>query len=85
MINTIFDSYGTPILIGLFIILFILETKFQLRKRVQNRWKRMVTNFIVSIPAFVLLRLLFIPAMIWLAVQNQQWHFGLNYLYELPT
>jgi hypothetical protein len=45
MINTIFDSYGTPILIGLFIILFIVETKFQLRKRVQNRWKRMVTNF----------------------------------------
>ena len=33
MINTVFDSYGTPILIGLFIILFIIETKFQLRKR----------------------------------------------------
>ncbi len=84
MINTIFDSYGTPILIGLFIILFILETKFQLRKRVQKRWKGMLINFIVSIPAFVLLRLLFIPAMIWLAVKNQQWHFGLNYLYSLP-
>ena len=41
-------------------------------------------NFIVSIPAFVLLRLLFIPAMIWLAVKNQQWHFGLNYLYDAP-
>ncbi len=84
MIKSIFDSYGTPILIGLFIILFILETKFQLRKRVQNRWKRIIINFIVSIPAFVLLRLLFIPAMIWLAVKNQQWQFGLNYLYYLP-
>jgi len=83
MINTIFDSYGAPILIGLFIILFIVETKFQLRKRVQKRWKRVLINFIVSIPAFVLLRLLFIPAMIWLAVKNQQWHFGLNYLYDL--
>ena len=83
MINTIFDCYGTPILIGLFIILFILETKFQLRKRVQSRWKRMIINFIVSIPAFVLLRLLFIPAMFWLAVKNQQWQFGLNYLYDL--
>jgi len=43
----------------------------------------MIINFIVSIPAFVLLRLLFIPAMIWLAVKNQQWQFGLNYLYDL--
>ncbi len=53
MIKFIFDSYGTPILIGLFIILFIVETKFQLRKRVQDRWKKIVINFIVSIPAFV--------------------------------
>ena len=84
MIKTIFDSYGTPILIGLFIILFIVETKFQLRKRVQGRWKRIIINFIISIPAFVLLRLLFIPAMIWLAVQNQSWQVGLNYLFDTP-
>ncbi|MEO8568164.1 MAG: sterol desaturase family protein, partial [Ginsengibacter sp.] len=66
-------------------ILFIVETKFQLRKRVQNRWKRMLINFIVSIPAFALLRILFIPAMVWLATQNQQWLFGLNYLYAAPA
>jgi sterol desaturase/sphingolipid hydroxylase (fatty acid hydroxylase superfamily) len=82
MIKSIFDSYGTPILTGLFIILFIVETKFQLRKRVQNRWKRMLINFIVAIPAFALLRLLFIPVIIWLAVQNQQYQFGLNNLYS---
>ncbi|MEO6404733.1 MAG: sterol desaturase family protein [Ferruginibacter sp.] len=85
MIKTIFDSYGTAILIGLFIILVMVETKFQLRKRVQSRWKRMFINLMVSIPAFVLLRLLFIPAMIWLAVKNQQWYFGLNYLYHQQT
>ena len=85
MIKSIFDTYGTPILIGLFIILFIIETKFQLRKRVQNRWKRIVINFIVSIPAFVLLRILFIPIVVWLAVKNQDLHFGLNYLYDLPV
>ncbi len=84
MIRAVFDIYGTPILVGLFIMLFILETKLQLRKRVQNRWKRIVINFILSIPAFVLLRLLFIPAIIWLAIKNQQWHVGLNYLYYLP-
>jgi sterol desaturase/sphingolipid hydroxylase (fatty acid hydroxylase superfamily) len=85
MIKTIFDSYGAPILIGLFIILFIVESKLQLRKRVQSRWKRIFINFIVSIPAFALLRILFIPAMFWLAKQNQEWHFGLNYLYIAPA
>ncbi len=84
MINSIFDSYGTPILIGLFIILFIVETKFQLRKRVQSRWKRIVINFMVSIPSFLLLRLFFIPVIVWLSVKNEQYQFGLNYLYSLP-
>ena len=84
MVKNIFDLYGSPILIGLFIIFYILETKFQLRKRVQGKWKRIVINFIVSIPAFVLLRLLFIPAIIWLASKNEQWQFGLNYLFDVP-
>ncbi|MGI8952542.1 MAG: sterol desaturase family protein [Chitinophagaceae bacterium] len=84
MIKSIFDTYGAPTLIFIFIILFILETKFQLRKRVQTRWKRIIINFIVSLPAFALLRLLFLPAMIWLAVKNQQWCFGLNYLFNFP-
>jgi sterol desaturase/sphingolipid hydroxylase (fatty acid hydroxylase superfamily) len=85
MIKSIFDTYGTPILAGIFIILFIFEKKFQLRKRVQNRWKRIFINFIVSIPSFALLRFLFIPLMVWLAFKNQQWHFGLNYLYDVPA
>lgn len=85
MIKTVFDSYGAPVLIALFALLFLLESKFQLRKRVQRRWKRIVINFIVSIPAFALLRILFIPAMVWLATQNQNWQFGLNYLLGLPS
>lgn len=85
MINTIFNTYGIIILSSIFLILFFLETKFQLRKRVQHRWKRLIINFIVSIPAFVLLRFLFIPAMLWLAFKNQQWQFGFNYLLNVPT
>src|ERR1051325_219983 len=82
MIKSIFDTYGTPILVTVFIILFLLESEFQLRKRVQRRYKRIFINFIVSIPAFALLRILFIPGMVWLAAKNQCWHFGLNYLYN---
>lgn len=82
MIKSIFDTYGTPALIIIFIILFLLETRFQLRKRVQKRWKRIVINFIVSLPAFALLRILFIPAIVWLATKNQSWNIGINYLFN---
>jgi sterol desaturase/sphingolipid hydroxylase (fatty acid hydroxylase superfamily) len=85
MIKSIFDAYGSAILISIFILLFILETKFQLRERVQSRWKRIIINFLVSIPSFALLRLLFIPLWVWLAYKNEQWQFGLNYLYAAPT
>jgi sterol desaturase/sphingolipid hydroxylase (fatty acid hydroxylase superfamily) len=85
MIKSIFDAYGTPILVSLFIVLFLLESRFELRKRVQRRWKRVFINFVVSLPAFALLRILLMPAMVWLAVQNQSWHVGLNYLFEAPA
>jgi len=85
IIKTIFDTYGTTILIILFLVLVLLETWFQLRKRVQSRWKRMFINFIVSIPAFALLRLLFLPAMIILAKQNVEWHIGLMHLLPAPV
>jgi len=84
MIKTVFDTYGTPILISIFIILFVLESLFQLRKRVQSRWKRIVINVIVSIPAFALLKIVFIPAMVFLAYKSQEWHFGLNYIFTAP-
>lgn len=83
MIRSIFDAYGAPVLAVLFVLLFVLESKYQLRKRVQGRWKRVVINFVVSIPAFLLLRLLLIPVMVWLAVKNQSWQLGLNYLYDI--
>ena len=85
MIKAIFDIYGGIILAVIFAVLFIAESKFELRKRVQGRWKRMLINFVVAIPAFVLLRLLFIPAMIWLAIQNKDWQIGLNYFFEAPS
>ncbi|MEJ7610619.1 MAG: sterol desaturase family protein [Ferruginibacter sp.] len=84
MIRAIFDTYGAAILLSVFVILFLLESRFQLRKRVQGRWKRMFINFIISLPSFALLRIFFIPAMVWLAVQNRQWQVGLNYLFEVP-
>ena len=84
-IQAIFDTIGSPVLIVVFAMFFFVEGRRQLRKRVQPRWHRIFINFIVSLPAFTLLRLLLIPAMVWLALQNESWHFGLNYIYDLPS
>jgi sterol desaturase/sphingolipid hydroxylase (fatty acid hydroxylase superfamily) len=85
ILHNIFDWIGIPILAGVFFCLFIIEEKFQLRKRVQSKWKRSIINNIISIPSFLLLRFMFLPIMIWLTIQNEQLKFGLNYLYELPA
>ena len=85
MIRNLFDNIGSPILISVGIALFILETKYQLRKRVQERWKRILINVGVSLPSFALLRFLFLPLMVWLAFKNQTLEWGLNYFYELPV
>ena len=84
MIQTIFNKIGTPILALISLLLFMLETKFQLRKRIQKRFSRIVINVFVSIPAFVLLRFAFLPIIVWLAFKNQDWQFGLNYFYSSP-
>jgi sterol desaturase/sphingolipid hydroxylase (fatty acid hydroxylase superfamily) len=82
--SAVMDKIGFPILLALIPVLFLLETKFQLRKRVQGRWKRILINISTGLPSFVLLRALFIPAMVWLSTENEHWQIGLNYLLPLP-
>ena len=83
-IHEIIDKRGAPILIGIFLFLFLMETLWILRIRRQNRLKRLVINGIVAIPGFVALRLLLLPAMVWIAYKNEQWQIGISYLYDLP-
>jgi len=84
MIHEIFDKVGIPILVLINLLLFLLETKFQLRKRVQKKFTRTVINTIVSIPAFALLRFAFLPIIVWIAYKNQDWQIGLTYFDNLP-
>ncbi|MEP6464823.1 MAG: sterol desaturase family protein [Parafilimonas sp.] len=70
---------------SIFILLFTLESIFKLRRRLQPRFKRIIINTLLSIPAFALLRFMLIPVLIWLAAKNESWHIGLNYLYDLPV
>lgn len=85
ILHSILDWKGIPILVVIFWILFFAESKFELRKRVQKKWQRVFINNLVSIPSFVLLRFMFLPAIIWISIQNERIHFGLNYFYELPA
>ena len=84
MIHTIFNKVGMPILVLINLLLFMLETKFQLRKRIQKRFSRIVINTLVSIPSFVLLKFAFLPIMAWIAYKNQDWQLGLNHFDSLP-
>ncbi len=82
MIKRIFDFKDAPILATVFVVLFIAEGRHQLRKRKQPRMKRVIINSIVSIPAFTLLRFLFLPLMVRLALKNRELKWGLNYQYK---
>ena len=85
LISNILDSKGSLILISLFLLLFVLESIFALRRRVQSRAWRILVNVIVSIPAFISLRLVFIPVMVWIAFKAQTLDIGLFHLLDLPT
>lgn len=82
MIKRIFDLRGAPLLIIAFGILLVAERKRQLRKRNQPQIRRGIINSIVAIPSFSLLRLVFIPAMVKLALHNRKMKLGLNYQYN---
>lgn len=84
IINNVFERIGFPVLALFFGFLFIMESKFQLRKRVQSRLSRILTNTGVALFAFAFLRLLFIPLVVWLAAKNSNWQFGLNHILYIP-
>lgn len=85
LIKRIFDSKGTPILAAFFIVLLVAERKRQLRKRTQPQVKRLLINTFASIPAFTLLRFLFLPSMIKLARKSRRFNIGLNHHYQAPS
>lgn len=84
IIHDIIDKKGAPVLAGIFIVLFLAESFAQLRLRKDKRKRRMMINSVVAIPGFLSLRLLLLPAMVFVAYKNEDWKIGINYLYEMP-
>ncbi len=85
IIRKIFDRRGAPILLTGFVLLFFLEKQWRLRNRKEPVVKRSIVNAVTGIPAFFLLRILFLPAMVKIAKKNRQLQLGLNYRLTLPS
>ena len=84
-IKKIFDYKGVPILASLFLVLFVAEGRWQLRRRVQQRSKRVSINSIVSVPGFSLMRFLVLPVMYRIAEKNKASRIGVIYYFNLPA
>jgi sterol desaturase/sphingolipid hydroxylase (fatty acid hydroxylase superfamily) len=83
-IYPVLDFIGGPALTVLFLLFLALETWRPLRRWVQSRWERLVTNGAIAVTAAVTLRLTMVPVVVWMASRTQQLQFGLVYLFPLP-
>ena len=80
----IFDFWGTPILLALFIIFFIAETYRRLRRNKISRWERIKSNIILAATAMPVLRLALIPALVFVARWAEQEGYGLLHWVQIP-
>ena len=80
----ILDSWGAVVLVTVFTLLLLSERAWPLRRRVQTWWKRMFINMMVGAPAFVVMRILLIPAVVAVAAWGEQHDFGLTRWLGLP-
>jgi sterol desaturase/sphingolipid hydroxylase (fatty acid hydroxylase superfamily) len=72
-----FDFIGVPILFLVFVFLFFIESKYQLRKRKVSRRKRAWRNIGLASISLIFLRWLLIPVMVWIASWAQSKDIGL--------
>lgn len=82
IIRQIFDLKGGIALSLMFVVLFFFQTKWTLRSPTQPVVKRSIINILVSIPSFTLLRFVFLPLMVGIAIKNEAWEWGLLYFID---
>ncbi len=81
----LFNEGGSLLLAGIFIILFWLQWRFPLRRHHFSVVRRLVRNWILSIPGFVVVRFAMLPAPMAAAMWAQDRHVGLLNWLSLPT
>ncbi|MDQ3534366.1 MAG: sterol desaturase family protein [Bacteroidota bacterium] len=84
-IKSLYEKKGTKILGGLALILFLLESKFNLRRRNSSRIERFIKNGEIAATAAIGLRYVLLPAMVWASFQSETGRKGLVYYLPLHT
>lgn len=80
----VLDRFGAPLLTGLFIALLVWEWRSPLRHRVDRWLRRVLTNVVVALPSFLVLRLLLIPVVLAAATWGEVHGVGLVRWLRLP-
>ena len=81
----LWDYIGRPLLGGIFLTLLYLQWRFPLRRQHFSTLRRLVRNFILSIPGFAIVRLAMLPIPLAVAVWAKDCHLGLLNWLQLPT
>jgi hypothetical protein len=81
----VIDYAGRPLLAGIFIALLLLQWRFPAATKPFQRLRRLVRNWILSIPGFAVVRFAMLPAPIAAAMWAQDRHVGLLNWLSLPT
>ncbi|QCR24157.1 sterol desaturase family protein [Pontibacter sp. SGAir0037] len=79
-----FDKLGAPLLFASAVALFVLERKWQLRKRVRPEGERLLRNGGIAATALPALRLLLLPGMYAAAHWSGRHKAGLLHWFRLP-
>lgn len=78
------DHIGSPIFAALFLTFLFLQWKYPLRYRHFSVLRRLLRNFVFSLPAFVLLRLTLVPIPLAISFWAARAHFGLLHWIPIP-
>ena len=80
----LFDFVGNPLLAVVVLVLLFLQWRFPLRRQHFGAFRRLVRNYVVSIPGFVIVRFAMLPIPLAVAVWAQHRHLGLLNWLGLP-
>ena len=70
-------DFSGPVLVALVVVLLLLQWRFPLRQQHFTLLRRLIRNYVLSIPGFVIVRLAMLPVPFAVALWAQHHHIGL--------
>ena len=80
----VLDYFGRPLLGLIFVTLLVLQWRYPLRRQHFSALRRLVRNWVLSIPGFAIVRLAMLPIPLAAAVWMQERHVGLLNWLSIP-